>query len=216
MSDRQADVIGFVGGIGSGKSAVAKWVGDRLGGVVIDADAAGHRALDRPEVQERIREEFGPDVFDEGGHVIRSRLAARVFGGGEPERAARRRLEQIVHPVIGRDLEQRIAEAGRTTGLILLDAAVMLEADWRSVCDAVVYVDVPLETRQQRVQATRGWSVNELKQREASQWPLDAKRRAADVMIDNSESLESAGQQFLTWYEDWRRTHHTGGGRSPS
>lgn len=216
MSDRRADVIGFVGGIGSGKSALAKWVGNKLGGIVIDADEAGHRALDRPEVQERIREEFGPDVFDEGGRVIRSRMAAQVFGEGEPERAARRLLEQIVHPVIGRDLEHQIREAGRTSGLILLDAAVMLEAGWQGVCDAVVYVDVPPEMRQQRVQATRGWSANELKQRETSQWPLDEKRRAADVIVDNSESLESAGQQFLTWYEDWRRTHHTGGGQTAS
>lgn len=208
MSGRSADVIGFVGGIGSGKSALAKWVAHRLGGIVLDADAAGHRALDRPEVRERIRKEIGSDVFDEQGAIVRKRLATHVFGGGEPEQAARRQLEQIVHPVIGQDLKQQIADAEHKTDLILLDAAVMLEAGWEGVCDALVYVDVPADVRQQRVQQTRGWSRDDLKQREASQWPLERKRAAADVVIDNSQSLETAGQQFLAWYQNWRGARH--------
>ena len=213
MTVRRAEVIGFVGGVGSGKSALARWAGEHLGGIVLDADAAGHRALDRPEVKESLRKEFGDGVFDEEGTVIRSRLAARVFGDGEPEQTARRQLERIVHPVIGRDLEQQIAEAGQASNVILLDAAVLLEAGWQTACDAVVFVDVPEEVRRRRVQQTRGWTAEELTQREASQWPLDAKRQSADVVIDNSESLEAAGRQFLTWHERWRRTRLTGGGR---
>jgi dephospho-CoA kinase len=211
MSVRRAPVVGFVGGIGSGKSAVANWLGAKLGAVVLNADEAGHRALERKEVKERIRERFGPDVFDEAGAVIRSRLAARVFGAGEPEQTARRQLEQIVHPVIRRDLEQQIAQNGDTSDLILLDAAVLLESGWHDVCNALVYVDVSPAVRQERVLRTRNWTSEQLASREASQLPLSEKRAAADLVINNSGSIEQAGQQFLDWYQNWRRSHRNGG-----
>lgn len=211
MSARRAPVIGLIGGVGSGKSALAAWIAQALGGAVIDADAAGHRALDQEEVKEKIRTQFGSDVFDAAGAVVRRRLAERVFGAGEPQLAARRQLEDIVHPVIRRDLEQQIAQAAGTHALILLDAAVLLESGWNDACDAVVYVDVPAEVRRERVARTRHWSADELARREASQWPLERKRNAADVMIDNSQTLDRAGQQFLDWYRTWRRTPPPGG-----
>lgn len=211
MSGRRFHVMGFIGGIGSGKSALADWVGNTLGAKVINADEAGHRALQQPEVRKSLREAFGSGVFDESGAVIRSRLAALVFGPGEPEQTARRQLEQIVHPVIRRDLEQQIADAGQKHELILLDAAVMLESGWQNVCDAVVFVDVPAELRLARILKTRNWTAAELARRESSQLPLDVKRAAADVTIDNSDSLERAGRQLLDWYNDWRRAHHLGG-----
>jgi len=211
MSGHHVPVIGLIGGVGSGKSALAGWLRERLNAKVISADEAGHRALEQPEVKERIREQFGPDVFDDAGTVVRGRLAERVFGGGEPQQAARRQLEQIVHPVIRRELEQQISLASPSCDLIFLDAAVMLESGWRDACDAVVYVDVPLGIRRERVQRTRRWSAEELASREASQWPLDVKRAAADVSVDNSQSLERAGQEFLDWYEAWRRSTPHGG-----
>ncbi|MBL8850756.1 MAG: dephospho-CoA kinase [Planctomycetaceae bacterium] len=211
MSERHTPVVGFIGGVGSGKSSLTKWISEKLNAAVISADEAGHRALEQPEVKERIREHFGPGVFDDADTIVRSRLATRVFGSDEPQQAARRQLEQIVHPEIRRDLERQIAVAGQSSDLILLDAAVMLESGWRDACDAVVYVDVPLEVRRERVQRTRRWSAEVLASREASQWPLDVKRAAADVSIDNSDSLERAGQQFLNWYETWSRSHPHGG-----
>ena len=215
MSGHSVPVIGLIGGVGSGKSAFAGWLRERLNAVVLSADEAGHRALEQPEVKAKIREQFGPDVFDDAGAIVRRRLAERVFGSGEPHQRARRQLEQIVHPVIRRDLERQITLAVPVCDLILLDAAVMLESGWRDACDAVVYVDVPLEVRRERVQRTRGWSAEELASREASQWPLDVKRAAADVSIDNSDSLERAGEQFLNWYETWSRSHPDGGDIGP-
>lgn len=216
MSARRAPVIGLIGGVGSGKSALAAWIAQALDAAVIDADAAGHRALNQKEVKEKIRTQFGPDVFDAAGGVVRRRLAERVFGAGELQQAARCQLEDIVHPVIRRDLEQQIAQAACTHELILLDAAVLLESGWRDACDAVVFVDVPADVRRERVARTRRWSATDLEQREASQWPLERKRNAADVIIDNSQSLDRAGQQFLDWYRTWRRTRHPGGDRQPA
>lgn len=206
MSAQRAPVVGIVGGVGSGKSALAKWAKEHLGAAVLDADAAGHRALELPEVKERIREQFGPDVFDGAGRVIRGRLAERVFGPAEPQRAARRQLEQIVHPVIRRDLEQQLESAAYSHDLIVLDAAVALESGWSNVCDAIVFVDVPDDVRRERVRRTRNWSSKKLAERESSQMSLDDKRAAAEVIIDNSGTLEDAGRQFADWYRTWRRS----------
>jgi len=211
MSAPRARVVGIVGGVGSGKSALARLVKEKLGAAVLDADAAGHRALELAEVKARIREQFGPDVFDEAGRVIRGRLAERVFGPAEPQQAARRQLEQIVHPVIRRDLEQQLEVAGQTHELVVLDAAVALESGWGNNCDAIVFVDVPEDVRQERVRRTRNWSVEELEERESSQMSLDDKRAAAEVIIDNSGSLEEAGRQFEEWYRTWRRSRSFGG-----
>jgi dephospho-CoA kinase len=205
MSAHRAHVVGIVGGVGSGKSALAKWAKENLGAAVLDADAAGHRALELPEVKARIREQFGPDVFDAAGRVIRGRLAEVVFGPAEPQQAARRQLEQIVHPVIRHDLEQQLETAGRSHDLVVLDAAVALESGWSNVCDAIVFVDVPEDVRRERVRRTRNWSAEKLEERESSQMSLADKRAAAEVIIDNAGSLEDAGRQFEDWYRTWRR-----------
>lgn len=192
---RGIPILGLVGGIGSGKSALADWLAQRLRVVVLDADASGHAALRQPEVQFAIRRDFGDDVFNPTGDVERSRLAQRVFGDTPALQTARQQLEAIVHPVIRRDLEQQIAELRerQACDVIVLDAAVMLESGWSELCDAIAFVDVPRSERLARVLATRGWPESELNRREASQWPLDRKRAAADIVIDNSSDLESAG-----------------------
>ncbi|WP_155458753.1 dephospho-CoA kinase, partial [Streptococcus pneumoniae] len=85
----------------------------------------------------------------------------------------------------------QIEQAGDTVDVVVLDAAVLLEAGWRNQCDRLVFVEVPLAARQERVRA-RGWSEDELQRREASQWPLDRKRSAADFVVDHSATSDAA------------------------
>lgn len=210
LSQPQIPIVGLVGGVGSGKTTLARWLSQRLRVALIDADAAGHAALLEPDVRRALRARFGPEIFDPEGQVIRSRLAVRVFGGTPRHREARKALEAVVHPVIRRRLEQAIA-ACRARGeydLILLDAAVMLEAGWNDLCDALVFVEASLEQRQNRVRSMRCWTTEDLELREASQWPLDDKRAAADCVVDNSGDLESAGRQLLEFLQ--RRFPHLG------
>jgi dephospho-CoA kinase len=199
MSPVSIPIIGIVGGIGSGKSALADWLPQHLRVVVLDADAAGHAALRQAAVRSELRTAFGAEVFAPTGEVDRRQLAHRVFGDSPAHHSARRHLEAIVHPVIRGALETQIAEARRSgeCDLIVLDAAVMLESGWSELCDAIVFVDVPRAARVSRVLTTRGWSEAELDRREASQWPLDRKLAAADIVIDNSGSVESAGRSLL-------------------
>ena len=199
-------VIGVVGGVGSGKSALSRRTAERWGLAALDGDAAGHAALREPAVKNALHDRFGPNIFHARGdlaheEIDRSKLAARVFGPGNE--AALADLEAIVHPVIRRRL---VAEAREflASGVdaVLLDAAVLLEAGWRDACWKVVFVDVPREERLRRV-AERGWDAAELDRREASQWPLDRKWAAADAVIDNGGPLDAAVLRFGDLLHGW-------------
>jgi dephospho-CoA kinase len=176
-------VVGIVGGIGAGKSLVADALA-RRGGHLIPADQLGHEALRQEDVKRVVVERFGPAVLDEGGAVSRRRLGARVFG----DEAERRALEAIVFPYIGRRVGEEIARAAGVAGarFVVLDAAVMLEAGWAGACDRILFVDAPRDVRLARLRATRGWTEEELRRREAAQLPLEEKRRRADAVIDNA------------------------------
>ena len=196
---RQAvPVIALIGGVGSGKSALARWVSQHLNTVIVDGDVAGHRALEQPHVKELIRRRFGDEVFDLQERIRRDCLARLVFGQDEEHRLARHDLEQIVHPVIRGGLQKQVttARSDAAVDVVLLDAAVLLEAGWNDICHAVVFVDTPIAQRQSRV-AGRGWTPADLERRESSQLPLTEKRAAADFVIDNSGSLDNAGRQLL-------------------
>ncbi|MEZ6066304.1 MAG: dephospho-CoA kinase [Planctomycetaceae bacterium] len=187
-------VIGFTGGVGAGKSALAAWLGARLELRVLDADEAGHRALREPAIRHELVAHFGPEILEERGEIARPRLARLVFGDSPEHQRARQQLESIVHPAIRRRLHEQLAEIQRLgeAELVILDAAVMLESGWSELCDLIVFVETTFEVRSERVAATRGWSEDELRRREASQWPLDRKRAASDAVVDNSASLADA------------------------
>jgi dephospho-CoA kinase len=192
-------VIGLVGGVGSGKSSVAAWLASQGSVAVVNGDEAGHSVLRASDVKNRIRRQFGNSIFDEQGEVRRGALAEQVFGSSLSQRRARARLEKIVHPAIRELLSHQISQLRRSTAVVL-DAAVMFEAGWNDLCDAVVFVDTPYEDRLKRVSASRGWTEKILKDREASQLSLDIKRVASTHVMENQGKVAEAGshlQQFL-------------------
>jgi dephospho-CoA kinase len=203
MSSNPVPIIGFAGGVGSGKSTLAAGLARRWRVQVLDADVAGHAALEQADVQSSLRAAFGGEIFDASGRVVRSRLAQRVFGEAPEKVSARKQLEAVVHPVIRATLQRELGSL-RESGacdLIVLDAAVMLESGWSSLCDAIVFIDVPREVRVARVKQTRGWSAEELDRREASQWPLDRKRAAADFVVANEGEVDSAVRSLCVFLE---------------
>ncbi len=190
MPHAPTKVIGLLGGVASGKSAVAR-VFAELGAETLDADAEAHRVLDEPDVQERIRRAWGDDVF-EGGRVGRARLAERVFRRrGEIEK-----LNAIVHPRVVERLRGRIRAAReRGAPAVVLDAPLLLEAGMADDCDALVFVDTPDERRRRFAAEQRGWPPEEAARREARQIPLDEKRRRADFVLHNTGSLDDLREQ---------------------
>ena len=182
-------VIGLIGGIGSGKSRVASLLAAR-GAAVINADAVGHELLGEPEIRATIVERFGTSVLEEArenGALIpridRRALATIVFA----DPTARHALEAILHPAMRAGFLatiDRLSRGGEST-LIVLDAAILLEAGWDDLCDQVVFVEAPRRDRLRRVAESRGWSEAVFEARERAQWPPDAKHRRADVIVTN-------------------------------
>ncbi|MCC6678349.1 MAG: dephospho-CoA kinase [Phycisphaerales bacterium] len=180
-------VIGLVGGIGAGKSEVARAMAD-LGAVIVDSDAEARAALERPEVKSKLVEWWGGGVLDAAGRADRAAIARIIF-----ERPVEReRLEGLVHPLVKSRRAELIARA-RAAGatIAVIDAPLLLEAGVDAECDRIVFVDAPREVRLRRVMETRGWSPQELDRREKAQWPLDRKRAAAHEVIVNDGDREA-------------------------
>lgn len=191
-------MIGLIGGIGSGKSAVAKWLASRRNVLSIDADAIGHDVLHRESVKNELKWALGEGIFRDDGEVNRREIGRLVFGPSNEQRLARQRLEQIVHPRIHRKISETISgdKASKTHEAILLDAAILLEAGWNDVCTVVVFIETCLKTRRERVRQDRGWSHEELSRRESSQLDLPRKISQADFVVKNDSTIEHAGRQL--------------------
>jgi dephospho-CoA kinase len=187
-------IIGITGGVGSGKSTVARQFAE-LGAGVLDADKAGHEALLLPHVEAAVRRRWGEAVFGPDGRIDRAALASFVFTPGLEGKTDRQYLEQLTHPEIARLLRQQ-TETLATTGVLLavLDAALLLEAGWDQLCDKVIFVDAPREARMARAMA-RGWKEEDFTVREGAQDSLDRKRARADAIIDNSGPLQRTQAQ---------------------
>ena len=196
-------VVGVIGGIGSGKSTVSGLLRD-LGAAVIDADALAHQALDDPALRAAIAARFGSEVLDDGGRVIREKLAARVFG---PENeAARRDLNAIIHPPVRERIRAMLAD-GRREGrrVVVLDVPLLLESPFRGDCDEILLIRADLDSRRART-AGRGWKSGELEARESAQSPMEKKLEAATAIIDNDGDLNVLRTRvedlFRTWSDD--------------
>ncbi|MCA9013281.1 MAG: dephospho-CoA kinase [Planctomycetaceae bacterium] len=193
-------VVGIVGGVGAGKSSVVRRI-TTLKLFVIDADRIGHELLLTSDIRAKLCHVFGEEILDEAGVIARERLAAKVFGASEPQISNRIRLNEILHPAIREEIYRLIKLAPQDADAIILDAALLLEAGWADECDVIIFIDTPLEVRQQRVAANRGWSAEELQRREASQWSLSKKRQLARFIVDNAGSPQSAVNQLTSVLE---------------
>jgi dephospho-CoA kinase len=177
-------IIGLAGGIGAGKSTVAREL-EALGCLVIDSDQRAKAALDRPDVRDTLVGWWGKGILSPEGTVDRSKVASIIFS----EPSQRERLEGLVHPIVRQDRAAIISEAAASNGryaAVVVDAPLLFEAGLDKECDAVLFVDAPLPVRLARVQVARGWDEAELKRREAAQLSINEKRARSTHVIDNS------------------------------
>lgn len=194
LRQRGVRVVGVSGGVASGKSTVRESF-RRLGAGVLDGDRAGHEVLSEDEVKAAIHHRWGDSVLDTAGEVDRRRVAEIVFADSAEAAAELRFLEDLTHPRIGARLvseARRLADAGAR--LIVLEAAVMEKSGWDRLCDTLVYVDADRQTRLARA-LTRGWTEDDFNVRETAQESLEVRQGRADVVIDNSGSLEHTHAQ---------------------
>ncbi len=180
-------IIGITGGIGSGKSTVARIFGE-LGCLVIDADEQVRQAYQDPAVVEQLQQWWGDQVIERPGQLNRRKIADIIFH----DPGQKQRLESLLHPIVAALRQQRMIEAvdNPQIAAYIWDTPLLFEAGLRSGCDAIVFVETPFQQRLERVQQARQWDEAELRRREKSQWPLDKKREISDYIIDNTADAD--------------------------
>jgi len=207
-------IVALTGGIGTGKSTVSRMLA-ALGALVIDADAIVHelQAPGMPMLDE-IAAAFGADLLRADGSLDRARLGRLVFG----DASARRRLGELTHPAVGREMLRRL-EAARARGaaLIVMDNPLLFEgrarrggtatppAAARDPAEETILVYAPPETQIARQIARDGVTREFALQRLAAQMPIEEKRALATHVIDNSGALEETERQVRELYAELTR-----------
>jgi dephospho-CoA kinase len=197
-------VVGLTGGIGTGKSVVSAMFAE-LGASVIDSDAIVH-ALQGPGMPllREIAAEFGEELIRPDGSLDRAALGARIF----PDEAARKRLNAIVHPPVGRESVRQLQEAlAKGVPLVVLDIPLLFETRAHGTAskanlglETIVVVWAPRELQIERQLSRNGYGRAEAERRVDAQIPIDEKRAQAHHVIDNSGSLEDTRRQVEALY----------------
>jgi len=192
-------LIGLTGGIGSGKSTVARMLADR-GAAVVDADLLAREVVEpgQPALAE-IAAEFGPSVLLPDGGLDRAALAAVVFA----DAARRERLNAITHPRVGALMQERIAAAlASAAPLVAVDVPLLFEGSRQSLFEGVLLVWVPPDVQLRRLVERGGIAEAEARARIAAQMPIDDKRALATWVIDNSGPLAATEAQVDDWWRE--------------
>ncbi len=191
-------VIGLTGGIASGKSVVSQMLAQR-GALVIDADKVGHEAYRRGSgCYDAVIEAFGKDVVGADGEIDRKALGGKVFA----EPALRNRLEGIVWPWMRETMDGRLAKIrAEGTPVVVLEAAVLIEADWTPITDQVWVVTVAPDIARQRVMERNGLTAEQADARINAQLTNAERAKHAQVVIDNSGTLDELKQRVAAEWE---------------
>jgi dephospho-CoA kinase len=176
-------VIGLTGGIGTGKTEVARLL-ERLGAVVIGADQVGHQAYTpNSETWREVVREFGEDILQPSGEIDRRKLGAMVFS--DPARLER--LNRIMHPRMARMVADRIEQLRQAGArVVVVEAALLFEAGWDSLVHEVWVTDSSEEAVVGRLKARNGLTPSEALKRVRSQMSRADRLARADVVVDNS------------------------------
>lgn len=179
-------IIGLTGGIGSGKSTVARMFG-ALGVHWVDADDVARQVVE-PGTQalNAIADHFGENILHDNGGLDRAALRQKVFE--DPEQ--RRWLEGLLHPLIREELIRQLSPEDYSLPYVMLVSPLLLETDQHELVERVVVVDVPEETQVERTMERDGNSREQVERILAAQMPRAARRERADAIINNAQPLE--------------------------
>jgi dephospho-CoA kinase len=191
-------LVGLTGGIGSGKSTVARMLEER-GAVVFDADLLAREAVEPGTPgHTAVIERFGADVLAPGGELDREALASIVFA----DPSARRDLEQIVHPEVRRLFAEGSEAYHDTDRIVVFSAPLLVETGMHTAFEILVVVSATVVTQIERLMRQRGMSEAAIRARIDAQAPLEDKAAVADFLVDNGGTLpELESQVERLWHE---------------
>jgi dephospho-CoA kinase len=191
-------VIGLTGGIASGKSAVSAMLAEH-GALIIDADKVGHEAYaPGSDCYRDVVAVFGDDIVAADGQIDRKALGAKVFGAPDQ----RKRLEGIVWPWMRTTMERRLAALREErVPVVVLEAAVLLEAEWTPLVDQVWVVTVAPEIARQRIVQRNGLTPEQAGQRITAQLTNEERMAKAQFVIENNGTLEELAERVDAAWE---------------
>jgi dephospho-CoA kinase len=200
--------IGITGGISTGKSTFVECLRELLpAATFFDADQAGHALLNRPEVQNQIRREFGAQVFSAAGNLNRAKVRAIVFADATKKRA----LERILHPRIRRQWRAEAKRHRNSPKFFFADIPLLYETGGETLCDRVVVVASSYNLQLVRLAERMSLKENQAEQMIRSQMPLEEKIARADHIVWNDGSRATLMEQArflaaLCQQESWTKT----------
>lgn len=177
-------VIGLTGGIGSGKTTVAKMFNDLNIPVYIADEASKALMNTSAEVKNGVLTLFGEKAYS-GNILDRKYIASQVFTSEEKLK----KLNQIIHPAVAQDFSQWISN--QETFYVIYEAAILFETGGNDKCDQVILVTAPLEIKISRLQKRDQSTIPEIEARMTHQWPDERKLKMADFVIKNTEIIST-------------------------
>ena len=191
-------LVGLTGGIGSGKSTVARLL-EKRGAVVFDADLLAREAVEPGTPgHAAVIDRFGADVLAPGGELDREALASIVFA----DPAARRDLEQIVHPEVRRLFAEGTEAYRDTDRVVVFSAPLLVETGMHTAFEILVVVSATVATQIERLMRQRGMSEASIRARIEAQAPLEDKAAVADFLVDNEGTLDELESQVERLWTD--------------
>ncbi len=185
-------IIGLAGGIGCGKSLVAQQL-QTLGCQIIDSDALARQAISDPLIHAQVLERWGADLESSPGRINRAALAQRVFGKSEELHL----LEQMIHPFVHTQraiLREKIRNDPSACAVVE-DCPLLFEKGLEAQVDVTLFVVADRLVQIKRLAEHRGWTEEELINREKNQLPLDMKAKRADYIVTNSGTKDECFDQ---------------------
>jgi dephospho-CoA kinase len=202
MADKPL-IVGITGGIGSGKTTVAK-IFEKMGIPIYIADEKSReRTATDPRIKSYIQETYGDKLFDSDGSLKRKALGEIVF----PDKDKLKALNEVIHPIVAEDFKEWLAQ--QNAPYILKEAAVLFESGTYNDCDYIIVVVAPRELRIKRVMERSGLTREEIESRMNHQWSDDDKIALSDFVIRNGED-DALMPQIFEIHEDLKRSTNSG------
>lgn len=188
-------VIGITGGVGAGKSFILDYLKNKYGAKLLIADEIGHQVMKKGTVgYQKVIEEFTEKILDIHGEISRPLLANIVFSNKEK----RLRLNSIIHPLVKAYIQEQIVSAriDKKIKLVVVEAALLIEEHYETICDELWYIYTKEAVRRQRLKLSRGYSDEKIDAIFASQADEDTFRIHCNEIIDNNNLPDEVFRQI--------------------
>ncbi len=179
-------VIGITGGVGCGKSTVLRILKEKYNAQIIEADKVGHIVMEKGNsAYQSILDLFGSEILSKDLEIDRVILGNIVFNNDE----LLNKLNSIIHPAVKEYIKELILNYSEKN-LIIVEAALLIEAGYRDICDIYWYIYASKQTRINRLISSRGYSINKAESIMSNQLTDDEFRKNTDIIVNNDLSIE--------------------------